>query len=248
MKLQEIFTHLATGELSQVYLAETGGQDVIADEYLKSMTQSIQLGLTALHSRFTLKEGEVSIKLDAIRTHYPLRSKYSVTKTTTADPKYILDSVELPFRDDILKIERVTTLNHDELPLNMRHEAMSVHTPSSDTVVFPTEIITGIGDVPEEFKTDYFKVHYRANHSSLIPRGGILMPDKIEVELPTSHLQALLYFVASRKTNPIGIVQEFHAGNSWFQKYELECKQLEDNGVGTHVDLTHQRFIKNGWA
>lgn len=248
MKLEEIFTYLATGELAQVFLRELDDDSVIGDDHIKSMTQSIQLGLTALYSRFNLKESHLILQVDAIRTQYALRSKYSITKTTTNDPKYILDSLETPFRDDILKIERVSTLDNFDLPLNMRHERMNVQVPVVDTLIFPTEIITGVGEVPEEFKTDHFKVYYRANHPSLIPRNGIIMADKIEVELPTSHLQALLYYVASRKTNPIGIVQEFHAGNSWYQKYELECKNLEVEGVGIKEDLTHQRFRKGGWV
>lgn len=248
MKLQEIFTYLVTGELAQVFMAESGGRDVIAEEHQRSTIQSIQLGLTALYSRFNLKDNQLVIKLHPDRASYPLRSQYAVSRVDTVGVKHIMDSQEFPYRDDILKIDRVCTLENHDLPMNMRHERLSVYTPVSDIVVFPNEIITGQGELPEEYKTDTFKVHYRANHHSLIPRNGFFEPDRIEVELPQSHLQALLYFVASRKTNPIGIVQEFHAGNSWFQKYELECRQLETEGLGINVDLTHQRFNKNGWV
>lgn len=248
MKLQEIFTYLATGELAQVFLAEADGRDIIAPEHQIAMTQSIQLGLLALYKRFELKTGQVTIKTLTERTSYPLRSKYSITKGNAGESKYIQDSIQSPYRDDILKIERVTTLDGFEVPLNSRHERFSLYTPVVDTLTFPYQVVVNHPELPESMRTNTFIVHYRANHPNLIhPIMGV-DPDRIEVELPQSHLQALLYYVASRKTNPIGIVQEFHAGNSWYQKYELECKQLENEGMGFNVDLTHQRFRKNGWA
>lgn len=248
MKLQEIFTYLATGELAQVFLGEKNDPELVGDAHQRAMAQSVQLGLTALHSRFTLKEGQVTIKVNPDRTSYPLRSQYSITRIGSTDIKFLMDSRESPFRDDILKIERVSTLDHHDLPFNMRHERLSVYNPVPDTLVFAREIVTGVGEIPDEYKTDLFKVYYRANHAALIPKIGDIDPERVEVELPQSHLQALLYFVASRKTNPVGVMQEFHAGNSWFQKYELECKQLETDGLGLNVDLTHQRFKKNGWV
>jgi hypothetical protein len=36
-----------------------------------------------------------------------------------------------------------------------------------------------------------------------------------------------LYFVASRVHNPIGMTNEFHAGNSYAAKYEQACMLLD---------------------
>jgi hypothetical protein len=40
-------------------------------------------------------------------------------------------------------------------------------------------------------------------------------------------MQALMYFVASRAHNPAGMSNEFHAGNTWYAKYEGECMRLK---------------------
>ncbi len=45
--------------------------------------------------------------------------------------------------------------------------------------------------------------------------------------MPYSHLEPLLYYVASRINNPIGMANEFHAGNSYAAKYEKSCQELE---------------------
>lgn len=248
MKLTEVFTYLATGELSQLFLAETGGRDVVDGDKQKPLAQSIQLGLTALYKRFNLKNKEITLHLLPGRSTFPLRSTHLVSSTSVDTPKFIEDSPEYPFRDDVVRITRVFTLNGVDLPIMNRTSALSITLPVPDTLMIPHALAFKDTSLPEEYKVDKLKVEYQANHPNILPRIGPINPDKTEIELPASHLQALLYFVASRQTNPTGMINEFHTGNSWFQKYELECRQLEQEGLGLNIDLSRTTFERKGWV
>lgn len=248
MKLIEVFTYLATGELSQLFLAETGGRDVVDGDKQRPLAQSIQLGLTALYKRFNLKNKEITIQLLPGRSTFPLRSQHLVSSTSVDTPKFIEDSPEYPFRDDVMRITRVFTAEGHELPIGDRTSKLSITLPVPDTLIIPHALAFKDTSLPEQFKVDKLKVEYQANHPSILPRIGPINADKIEIELPPSHLQALLYFVASRQTNPTGMINEFHTGNSWYQKFELECRQLENEGLGLNLDLNRTTFQRKGWV
>lgn len=76
---------------------------------------------------------------------------------------------------------------------------------------------------------------------------GILNPEITKVELPSSHLQALLYFVASRTYNPIGMTGEFNAGNNYNAKYEAECQGLEAAGLQVERGINNFKLNWSGW-
>lgn len=248
MKLSDVFTYLATGELAQVFLSETGGRDTIDSANQLPMAQSVQLGLTALYKRFNLKNRDITVQFIPGRTSYTLTKKHLVSSTTLDVAKYIEDDPENKFKDDILKIERLITLDGLEYPLNDRSNRYSATTPTPNTLLIPELVVNKGVDLPDAYKVDKLKVVYRANHPVIIPSNGLVQADKVEIELPSTHLQALLYYVASRKTNPVGMVNEFNAGNTWYQKYEMECKQLEREGMGEEVDLNTIRFQRGGWV
>lgn len=130
------------------------------------------------------------------------------------------------FEDDILKIERVYVSGGKELGLNDASDQYSCFTSSASTLRVPVEIAGKTSGIPVELVTDTLLVVYRANHPILVKCAGF-NPANIELELPYSHLEPLLYYVASRINNPIGMANEFHAGNSYAAKYEKSCQELE---------------------
>jgi hypothetical protein len=68
-----------------------------------------------------------------------------------------------------------------------------------------------------------------------------------EVNLPVTHLEPLLYFVASRIMNPVGASGEFHEGNNYAAKYEQACQQLEMHGFSLNTQASRDQFERNGW-
>ena len=220
MKLADIFSHLSSGELSQLALGQQSYGETLEKNY-PALISSINLGLTALHKRFYLKEGQLKFVLAGEGTTYDLE------------------------RDDILKIEQVFTLEGKELGVNDLTDPYSCFTPSMGSLTVPEVLINKGPNLPEELITSVLRVVYRANHG-VIPLE--VDPNTYEVGLPYSHLEALLYYVASRVHNPIGMINEFHSGNSWAAKYEAECQKLELQNI--RIDQTHfsTRLSDNGWV
>lgn len=223
MKLSEVFSQLAYGELSQTVLAEMVEGELDENRY-PMLLASINLGLTALHKRFNLKEGRLT---------FPLTTAGNVYRLTVPD---------------LHKIERIYTAEGEELSLNNGNDSFSCYTPRMDTIRVPLKIVNQDADIPDKYKTSELLVVYRANHPILTAVNGIIDPETLEVDLPYSHLEALLYFVASRIHNPIGMVNEFNAGNNWAAKYEMECQKLEQLNLEVDEEQFNDRVVRNGWV
>lgn len=223
MKLSEVFSQLAYGELSQLSLG-TLTDDELSEDTHAPLLAHVNLGLTAIYKRFNLKEG---------RLVFPLSQSGNVYKLGVAD---------------LNKIERVYTAEGTELPLNDANSPLSCYTPQLNILRVNKKIVNKDQDLPEKYRTDGLEVVYRANHAKIVAKGGVIIPEKVELELPDSHLEALLYFVASRAHNPIGMVNEFNAGNNWAAKYEMECQRLELLNLEVDESNENNRLNKNGWV
>lgn len=248
MKLKEIFDQLTYGELSQLSI---GGDEagVISPANYDRVLAHVNLGLTALYKRFPLKEGRVIVELQAGRTTYPITSRYAVTSRSSREPvRYIKDSAGAAFKDDIHKIERVYTSAGWEFGLNDEADHYAMRTPSATTLVVPFDVVAKPISLPDELKTDTLEIVYRANHPILMTDEGDLEPELVEVELPYSHLEPLLLFVASRAYTPTGMSADGNLGNTYAAKYEAACLQLEL--INLRVDQGGQRdkLTERGWV
>ena len=223
MKLSEVFNQLAYGELAQLKITELVNGVVGAESY-PALIAHVNMGLNALFKRFNLKEGRVNIPLV---------------------PGTLTYSVNTP---DVFKIERVYTKEGWELGLNDEADYYSCFTPSTNMLRVSADVVAQSTDIPLELKTTELEVVYRANHPLIVLQDGTLNPDLVEVELPYGHLEALLYFIASRVNNPIGMGVEFNAGNNWAAKYEQECQKLEVFNLRIDKVSTNTRLIQNGWV
>lgn len=238
MKLSEIFSQLTYGELSQIHL---GGADagVIDEANYSKILAHINLGLTALHTRFPLKEGRLKLQTQADMVTYPLNSRFAVNNLRSRESvRTIQDTVSDPFKDDIHKVERVYW-DTRELGLNDDANPMSCFTPSAHVLRVPADVVA---------ENALLDVVYRANHVPITVSLGLFDPTRVEVELPYSHLEPLLYFVASRINNPMGMSNEFHAGNSYAAKYEAACQQLELQNLRVDQGAQNTRLERNGWV
>lgn len=248
MKLQEVFDQLTHGELSQLSI---GGNEagVIAPANYNRLVPHVNLGLTALYKRFPLKEGRLILELQANRTTYPIHSNYAVSSKTSREAvRYIKDSAAAPFKDDIHKIERVYTSLGYEFGLNDEADTYGMFTPSATVLRVPADVAAQVIGLPDELKSPRVELVYRANHPLIIADGADLEPDGIELELPYSHLEPLLFYIASRVHTPTGMTNETNMGNTYFQRYEASCQQLET--VNLRVDQGGQsdRLSRNGWV
>lgn len=142
---------------------------------------------------------------------------------------------------DALKIERVYLPDKTELPLNDQGKDWSCSTPTLLDLVVPEGL-------EAEFGVTEVVVVYRAKHPEIDKEEAAFDPEMVEVDLPYSHLQALLYFIASRIMNPISPQGEYHAGNNYAAKYEQACRVLENQGLQVRQEADKDRFTANGWV
>lgn len=237
MRLQEIFDQLGAGEFSQLSIGGQGA-GVIGEGNYSQVIGHINLALVALFSRFNLRQGELLLRMQEDQTVYKLSSAFAVNAQRSQEPvRYIIDTPAAKFQDDIIKVERVVGDEYGELSLNDEHDCMSVTTPTALTL-----------RVPANLDTQDLTLTYRAKHPKITVGVGYFDPARVEVELPDTHLTPLLYYVASRVNNPIGMANEFHAGNSYFAKYEAACQELEAQGLQVDHGRSNSRLSRNGWV
>lgn len=239
MTLQDIFDQLSSGELLKLSIGgdEEGG---IQPENYQKVINHINLGLLSLYTRFHLKEGRVTIRLHPSRLLYPLTKEemYHTQKLGFCDEE---------FEEDIIKVESVLTDGGMALALNDANDLFSCHTPTDRLLRLPCDLTGKNSSVPHEIRTDFLTVVYRAKHKKIEKTPGNFSPASVQVDLPETHLWALLLFVASRAHNPVGMSNEFHAGNSYYNKYEAECQLLEANGLQIDQGYLNTRLKDKGW-
>ena len=237
MKLSDIFSQLAYGELSQVSLVDQDTGLISTTKYAPVVAH-VNMALTALYTRFNLKENRLLLPLRTNQISYALNSAEDIRVEYGAED----------FEDDILKVEKVMTDAGVELSLNDASDIYGCMTPSAAVLRVPLVVVNKGLDLPADLMTDRLELVYRANHPRIvIPTAGLL-PAKVNIELPDSHLMALLLYVASRVHNPIGMSNEFHAGNSYYAKYEAECARLENAGMEVDQGSQNTRAGRNGWV
>jgi len=244
MLLKEIFTQLTYGELSQIGLGGNQAGEISEKNYERILVH-VNLGLTALHKRFLLKEGRLNINLQDGMYTYSLKPGYVISNTRSKEPvKYITD-VPHKFKNDILKVERAYSDTGKEFGLNDESDDLAIMTPSYDTLRIPRKVVDKNMDIPDDYKTSGLEIVYRANHP-IIP--DTVVAESYEVELPYTHLEPLLLFIASRVNNPIGLNNEFNAGNTYAAKYEAACAELEKHNLQVDKQSQNTRLEKNGWV
>lgn len=242
MTLQQIFDLLSHGELSQIDLGGTNG---IEESNWDRVLSAVNLGLTELHKRFPLRREQVVLQMQGGQLRYTLDVKFAVSNLGNPTvTKYLIDSVADPFLGRVLKIEKVFDASGCELNLNRLGDTFdqahsTVRTPSYNTLILPTLL-------PVQALT----IEYRGNHPLLVKAQGYFNPGEVTVELPDTHLTALLYFVASRLFNPTGLSGNtaFHEGNNYEAKFEAECQRLEFEGYENSEQEENSRLRRNGWV
>lgn len=232
MYLSEIFSQLTYGELSQLALSNPE-DGTIPETKRRQVASHIDLALKDLHKRFTLKEGRLPLYLIQGQTLYQLQPQ---------EGEPVLN-----------KVERVRVPEGCPLPLNEGGEPFSCFTPAYNRLRLPRALVDvglqGPG-FPAELKgLQQLEVVYRAGPVPLpMTAEDLAEPENLEIDLPDTHLMALLLFVASRVHNPIGMVNEFHSGNSYWAKYEAECARLIHDGLQGEATHEDDRFSAKGFV
>lgn len=231
MTLSDIFDQLAYGEFNKIFLGESGA---IPQASWNRIIAHINLGLTELYKRFDLKQVELPVTIVAGTLDYDLKGAGDFIEILHV---FNSDNVEIPLNN------RVTAINKE---WNARQATVDrVHTNDPSVLSVNPQMLPQV-----------LTVVYKAGHPT-IPKIDDADLDGfdltgVQIDLPVTYLEALLYFVASRVFNPMdqGSVanrQPFHSGNNYYSKYEAACAQLMIRGLDISENLDTGLFQQKGF-
>jgi hypothetical protein len=189
-----------------------------------------------MHERFNMRIGDVWIMMLEGISIYKLDRRHAVTNTASQEIKYLMDSIYDPFGDDVIKILEATTEIGEPLPINDRTKDKSIFTPSQNTIQIPWKV-----------HEDVINVQYRASHRN-IRLADYNDVSEIDVEITSSYLEPLLYFIAYRHFAGVGGQSATPTSQAYYQKYEARLKQIEMNGVANVDNSISTDFFNNNWA
>ena len=237
MKLSELFELLQYGELANLSLS--GSIDDVKGIRVQDypvLISHINLALTDLHTKFNLKEREVAIQQYESITNYELDSKFAQENTSSTEPvKYILDSPENVFNDDIIRINAIFDEVGHEFHINDENNVGSLFLNGYKTLQVP---------FPADDNTMF--ITYRANHEKL----NMTTPDlNAEVSVPAYAVEALLSYVASRVHGQRTGQEAQATAVNLMAKYNNICDQIElRNLLYNSPDNTNFKLGRNGWV
>lgn len=240
--LNEIFEDLSYGELAQLYIGGKG-KGIPILEYPK-LISATNLALTALYSRFPLNEKQLDIQQYDNITIYHLDAKYAQSNEGSSEPtKYILDTPELPFLDDVIRVTAAFNEIGEEVPLNDENAindidglSYSWFTPSYDSVQIPFPI--GTNECSFVYRAKHVKIPLTTTDANTV-----------EVEVPESLREALLTYIGARIYSSRGSESSLGLSQVLYAKYESICLEVEQRNLLLNgASATNIKLEFNGWV
>lgn len=202
--LQEVYDYLASGELSNLFMADGGlGTGVLKDKYKAVVNKSIYLGLTDLHSRFVLRKDSAYRKVEKDNGKLMVKVTNLLVSRDGLEINLIADNFV-----EVLKVyinDRELHINTDNGYVLLATHRIKLSSPIADT--------------------DTITIEHQANHSPIDD-------STTHIELPRMYLNALCYFIASRLYTSIvnQLDGDLNESNRYAQKYHQEIMMLESKG------------------
>lgn len=219
MTLQELLQQLAHGELSNLSLVKDGA---ITEESIPKVLDSINQGLTDLHTRFRLMEKELHVLCFASKTLYPLRKKNAVSDPTPYEPKYILDTPDYPYTGDLIQILSVTDERGYQVTVNDSGRYGSVFIPRFDTV-----------QVTNPTNDKMLAITYQAKHPTIRLLDDLCCSAFLDQEIVVHPIleEALRLRIAYRTYSPMDRKEQAAKVALLDQKYEMLCMEAENRNL-----------------
>lgn len=233
MKLRQLLSDMALGELQGSPAVETGTYNILP-AYLPKIIQSLNRALDYFYTVFPFKQSNLIIQLYSGLSHYYLTSKYAMSNLlSTEKVRYIMDSPEYPFRDDLIKVLAVQDMEGNQLPINDYFSPYSVMLPEYNCIHVPN------------MTEGQLSVLYRAKHPE-IPYTEPLDLDW-EINIPASFQSALQAYVACLFYQNMG-GSKHNESNAYYAKFRTLVEELQRQGLGVEEGITiNQKPYMRGW-
>lgn len=250
MFLIDVHTQLCAGELSKIF---DGDGATLTPESLPKINALIQAGVNDINKRFSVREGEVLVRTTYGKQVYELVPSNTVS---SGNPDgFIIDTVEDPFIGDISQILRVTDSTGQSLWLNTDVALIQPvdnvfgKRPSMFTYSGINLVTYNTIKLHAESELGDLLVHYKARLKPIDFSGN---PEDTYIDLPDHFINALVWYVASRKFNASGAETigrgMFHAGNNYWTKYMEEINDIKANFGSIASNGESTTFQRGGWA
>jgi hypothetical protein len=173
VNVNELFRRLSYGELSNLAISGEGSGTIVEAQRPKIVAHANE-ALLRLYSRFVLRESDLILELADFITSYHFLKRFAQSND---DPKpgdtlYIVDNVDEPFEEDLIKVLTVHNAIGERMPLNDVDNCYSMFTPQPNVLQVPNPVagqIVGVG--------------YQAKHEQLPyddPEACIVLPVSLE--------------------------------------------------------------------
>jgi len=238
VSLRELFSMLATGEFSNISLSRNTTGSISESEYPKIIGH-INLGLIEIYKRLRLMENEVTLHAVPEVSDYYLREDRIASLAQISQTRYIERPANYDGFLNIIEITKVFDTLGNELTLNNRFVTPAIIQTSTDSLK-----ITKL----EEAQT--FQIVYQAYPNKIVLDSSFDPEDYI-LQIPTTILEALLFYIAYRVYKPTGAnnsTVNADKSASYQQQYELSCQKLELYGLGIQDCDQDNTFETKGWV
>lgn len=235
MKIVELFSRLAYGELSNLSINKGGGK--LDEAKHPQIVQYANDGLLRLFSRFILKEKEVIIEQTEHVINYHLRREFAVSSNSSAvRHRYILDDDRAPFVEDVIKILEVYDEDGCQYVLNDKDNTKSLFTPRPNTLQIPAPV--------NEAKVS---ILYQARHRLLDDRPEHILNQ--EIEIPFFFENALQNYIAYKVYSDMNGQENIIKGDRNLAAYEAICLDAEARDlVNQTFQTSHQKLEQRGFV
>ena len=136
MKLEDLFSRLSYGELSNLSIGNEG-RGSIREEAIPKVTAHVNDGLLRIYSRFILSTKQLLIETVDHITNYHLIPKFAESTGSDARYPYIKDLPDEPFTGDLIRVLEVYDQLGNKLPLNDTGDPRSLFTPAPQILQVP---------------------------------------------------------------------------------------------------------------
>lgn len=239
--LQRLLDDLLVGELSQIGLAlNDRGSD--AETYdkaaIKAIVSHLNIALDTLYTRFPLRTREMVIQQDESITKYFLLRRFAKSNLESQEPiKYIIDSEEMPFTEDVLRIDGVYDEVGNGIPVNEPTKVNSVFTPSHNCI-----------QIPYPLSTNATTIIYRAKHGDISYTGDI-SPADMAIDIPSYLYEALQVYIAYRINRARNSLHSQNTAMQSLALFEKICEDVENKNMTNDENVPESTvFIQNGWV
>jgi len=239
MKLSGIFKRLVSGEFHRHSLGEDLVDGALNPDHYELVLPMVNMGIDALHTRFVLREEQAIVKLHAGITRYQLHTDHALfnnSDTTGLKTKYIHDTPDFPFYNNIIKILTIHNEEGQERYINDDNQQYGIQLNNHNTFQHPypdsdnTVAVVYQATLPDIEITTPFK------------------PEEIEVDMAIPFVEALCYFVGTRVHVGMSDQETMAEMNAFSAKYERAIVQLGKDQLNRTDIWTSDQFQIKGWV